>query len=491
MGCNLLQILVLLILSLVVLPNSELAIAGENLTGNLKYLITTLTSPEYNGRDVPGPGGEKTARFLTDWLTDGVTEGQVVSTQIVPLQQSSLFTANSLMSLNSSENMLLSKWGDKFYFFPRKTANINISAEAVFCGYGISIPEDNRNDYPETVRGKIAIVFAGSDLPPAKAGMRANAAFKAAAAERAGALALVVVYADSIWPPADLAQKIAEAQIPVIDLPESRAEFPVAYFSMPGANANDVKSLTKSNIRVSFNPPVATPSENIYVMQAGKKDEWIVVGAHFDHLGEGFPGADDNASGVAGLLSLTERYGLRANLTRGIIFVLFTAEEDGLLGSSWFADHPPVAKEKIVAMINLDMIGRDGFESMRDAANPNAEPEQGFAAAYFSGGSPALQDVIRAATSTSELSVKIKPVNTFRHFGDAAPFHTMQIPTMHIFSGFHSDYHAITDIPEKIDYAKLGRMIDFTDRLIVNLVEIPERPQFDPTIKVEGGGMGY
>jgi len=363
--------------------------------------------------------------------------------------------------------------------------------DGLFCGFGITVPEENRNDFPVEVKGKIAIVKAGSDLPPGKAGMRGNAAFKAAAAERAGAKALVVVYTDPAWPPVELAEKIAAAKNPIIDLPNSSAEFLVAHIHTPGWSDSSLATLTRCNFRIPFSQPVSVPSENIVASRRGTLDEWIVVGAHYDHLGDGFPGADDNASGVAGLLCLTERYGFRDSLRRGIIFVWFTAEEDGLMGSSWYARNLPVPKEKIVAMINLDMIGRDGFGSMRESSVPGATPQPGYAAVMFSGGSPSLRDLIRAATDQTDLTVNIHPVNSFRYFGDASPFHTERIPTMHIFGGFHTDYHTKNDTPDKINFPKMRKMVDLIDKILINLIEVPDKPSFDPTIKVEGGGMGY
>ncbi len=480
----------LILVSLVcILPAS--LIASDNHIDQLKSIITTLTSPHFAGRNVPGAGGEATADFISQWLTEREEHGQELSTQLVPLQQASMFAGNSLISLSSAQNMLLSKWGDQFYIFPRKIRQIDLSSELLFCGYGISMPEDKRNDYPAEVRGKVAIVLARSDLTVGKVGMRANAAFKSAAAERAGALALVVVYTDTLWPPPELSEKIADSKRPVIDIADSEPEFPVAHFHMPGATQEDIKTLTRVNLRVSLNRPTESPARNIIVKQSGLIDEWIVVGAHYDHLGEGFPGADDNASGVAGILTLSERFGNKKALNRGILFVWFTAEEDGLLGSNWFVRNPPVDKEKIVTMINLDMIGREGFHSMRDVSNPDALPEKGYAATYFSAASPALQDVLRAAASTVPLAVNIQPVNSFRHFGDSAPFHNAQIPTMHIFSGFHEDYNSATDTPDKISYEKLGQMIDLTEKILSNLVEIPVRPAFDPSIKVENSGLGY
>lgn len=452
--------------------------------------IAILTSPEFDGRDAPGSTADKTADWIVEQLA-GLAGDCKIDTQTVPLQSATLASQFSLLSLSSSTKMFLAKWGDRFYIFPRKLHSVDLNVNVQFCGYGLSLPDSQRNDYPEVVRGKAALVLAGSDIP---AGMRASAAFKAAAAERAGVTALIVVYNDSLWPPEELDAKIRAAGNPIIDFPESKKEIPVAYIYMPGITDEEIGTYTDLKLRVNFNRPKETPSRNVLMTRPGKLDEWIVVGAHYDHLGKGFPGADDNASGVVGLLELARRFAGKDDLNRGIIFVWFTAEEDGLLGSQWFAGHLPVEREKIVSMINLDMIGRNGYPSMREAAHrkkPSEEPQREYAAAYFSAGSPELRDIIRPASDNSSLEVSFQPVNSFRHFGDAAPFHEAQIPTLHVFSGFHSDYHKPTDTPDKIDFDKLEDMIGFSGDLINNLLNTPVRPIFDPSIKVESTGMGY
>ncbi len=459
----------------------------------LKGSIDFLTSSELAGRDAPGPNADTTARWIELKLKEFDLLPAFEGThflQSVPLQQANLNARRTLISISGSKEIFLSNYGEEFYIFPRLLSPTDLATDVIYCGFGLSIP-NGRNDYPVEVNGKTALVKAGSDLPPAQAGMRANAAFKAAAAERAGATGLVVVYSDSIWPPPDLSAKIVAGAKPLIDLPGEKSEFPIAYIHLPGISDLDLGTYSKMNLRTTFTNPVENPSANVAAKFPGLRDEWVIVGAHYDHLGEGFQGADDNASGTSGLLELAEQWSQKSQQLRGVIFVWFTAEEDGLLGSQWFVDHLPVEREKVIAMINLDMIGRDGFASMRDAMKPDAKPDSSFAAAYFSGSSPALQNVIRAATAGSELGVLVEPVNSFRHFGDAGPFHAAKIPTMHIFSGFHADYHTTTDTPEKIDYNKLERMIDLTGRILENLIEAPDRPGFDPSIKVEGGGMGY
>jgi hypothetical protein len=495
--------------------------AQENSEASIRASIDFLTSDVLAGRDAPGSG----AKAAAVWIADAFQEVRLAAPyparvpktgffQTVPLIASSLDTVATKLTLYSGDRSLETSWGDGIYYFPKRIGGGFDSLETVYCGYGLEIPEQGRFDYTEAVKGKAAVVLAGSDAAGESVAMRSQAAFKAAAAERAGAAMLVILYPNLGTRPLEtsLKEKIGAARNPLIDLDLVHREFPIIYcdaFSLmkeltPGSEPRDsawlrnaVPELTgwlkgeDSGLRAlrfeyGFGRRANESALNVVGMSRGKTDEWVIVGAHYDHLGTGYPGADDNASGVAGLVELARRWYLKPEAGRGVIFVAFTCEEDGLLGSEWFQKQMPVSAAKVVAMVNLDMIGREGFGSMRDAMNPKATPVGGFAAAYFSAASPPMRDLIRAAADGIDLYVEIRPVNNFRHFGDAAPFHNAGLPTVHIFSGFHSDYHAKSDTPDKIDYIKLGRMIDLTEKLVTGLCQTNTRPTFDPTIRVEG-----
>ena len=506
----------------------------SDLTARLKTQMGYLTSPEAGGRDAPGPNGDKVAQWVADrFREDGLLPAIIPMNY--PIRQSSYFDSVQVISAQldpeftklwlyeKCENFVVTAekypdetemrmmdrdyetylvgvdqkfvFGKDLYTFPRRINYFDrVEEKWVDCGYGLSLPEAGRNDYPADVLGKIAVVRPGSDLPADKVGMRSGAAFKAAAAERAGATALIVCYPDTaLWPPKELAGKIADLEKPLIDIPYSSSEFPIFYVRLaPGKNIATTFSDLFIRMKLGYQNRFEKSAINVVGMIPGSTDEWVIVGAHYDHLGEGFPGADDNASGTVGLLELARKWGRSGEVPkRGIIFVSFTCEEDGLLGSQWFAQHLPFPLEKVVAMINLDMIGRDGFGSFRESMKPGATPTKGYAAAYFSAPSPALKDILRAASDGVDLQTTVQPINSFRHFGDGAPFHEAGIPTVHIFSGFHADYHQQSDTPDKIDYVKLAKMIQLTDRSLRGLVEMGTRPGFDPTIKVESGGMGY
>ncbi|NQU06679.1 MAG: M20/M25/M40 family metallo-hydrolase, partial [Calditrichaeota bacterium] len=291
------------------------------------------------------------------------------------------------------------------------------------------------------------------------------------------------------WFPDDLKRKINAVNQPLIDLPSSEAGFPVIY-THKSLLPQDMQSI---QFEMAFDNIDTVHGYNVVGRLEGNIREYVVIGAHYDHLGvvknsgngDYYAGADDNASGVAGLLEICRRWAGRDRNGRGLIAVSFTAEEDGMLGSRWFVDHLPVPRESIVAMINMDEIGRRGFASMRDVHRQDAPADAKYTVAYYSGASLQLEELIESAARGIDLNVSANPVNSFSHFGDAGAFHEAQIPTVNIFSGFHSDYHKPSDTPDKLDYVKMAEIIKFVDALLIELSMSHERIRFDPRIKVE------
>jgi hypothetical protein len=331
------------------------------------------------------------------------------------------------------------------------------------------------------------------------------------------------------WIPTGYAGKVDDTHKRLVDMPGSKPDLPVVILNcikfeqdllgkefktalndngkagLLKVFKNDAgeKSLLRIRIRIAFKEIKKDHGYNVCGKLPGKTGELILLGSHYDHLGlassnaetEGqisyYPGADDNASGTAGVLELARLWLQRAQATRSVLFTSFTAEEDGLLGSQYMSTHLPIPKDSLIAMINLDMIGRDGFASMGEANKPGAKPTLDYAATFFSAPSPKLKDILRAASDSVPLKVDVRPVNSFQRFGDSGSFHKVGIPTIHIFSGFHSDYHEVTDTVDKLDWSKITRMTEMIDHIMLNLSETPGRIGFDPSIRVEGGGMPY
>ena len=204
-------------------------------------------------------------------------------------------------------------------------------------------------------------------------------------------------------------------------------------------------------------------ARNVLALSPGTSGEMITIGAHFDHLGWGgegslapgvhaiHNGADDNASGTAMVLELAEIWG--ANLggplprERGVLFCFWSAEERGLLGSDYWVENPTIPLERVLANINLDMVGRVGESKITVGS---ASTGDCFA--------PALE-AMQTYYATSEIDFKLNVMSGSLPGGggsDHMSFHKKSIPAIFFFSGLHSDYHKPSDDAEKLAYREMA-----------------------------------
>jgi len=211
------------------------------------------------------------------------------------------------------------------------------------------------------------------------------------------------------------------------------------------------------------------------------RGEYVLVTAHMDHLGVGVPldgdsiynGADDNASGTAAVLEVAEAIAaLEKAPRRSIIFATLSGEERGLLGSAWFVEHPPVSLERIVANVNIDMIGRNWEDTISVIGKP-----------YSSLG--ALVDSVAAAHPELGLAVvgDLWPAEGFFFRSDHFNFARKGIPAIFFFNGVHEDYHQPSDEAEKIKFAKAARVASLIYELTLALANAEEPPRWDPRIR--------
>jgi hypothetical protein len=290
------------------------------------------------------------------------------------------------------------------------SANASVeNAPVVLVGYGITAADQNYDDYKGLdVKGKIAIAFEGTpdgDNPHGRFTRAGELRFKAAAAHAAGAKALVIIAGEEKFKDDRLTSLKydnagGDAGLPVIVISrQAAAKLPeiggVAQLAEAEKGARDgssrpaqpptkpdgnfiVDPIPRVDAAFSITTDVVrknAPASNVVGVLEGSdqklKSEVIVIGAHYDHLGRGgegslaaregeiHHGADDNASGTAGLLELARLFSNeRARVRRTLVFIAFSGEEEGLIGSSFYVQNPVRPLEQTVAMINMDMIGR-------------------------------------------------------------------------------------------------------------------------------------
>ncbi|MGE5480758.1 MAG: M20/M25/M40 family metallo-hydrolase [Chloroflexota bacterium] len=202
-------------------------------------------------------------------------------------------------------------------------------------------------------------------------------------------------------------------------------------------------------------------------------DEYVVIGGHYDHLGWGASsslyrgpgkkihnGADDNASGVAVVLELAKR--LSANPPRrSVVFVAFSGEEMGVLGSHYFANNSPMPIEKTIAMINLDMVGRMKENKLN---------------VFGSGSSPEFPALIDSLAALDSMAVT-KAADAYGP-SDHASFYSKNVPVLFLFTGVHGDYHTPNDDWDKINYVGMGHVADYAELFARHLANATEKPAF-------------
>jgi hypothetical protein len=206
-------------------------------------------------------------------------------------------------------------------------------------------------------------------------------------------------------------------------------------------------------------------------------DETIVIGAHYDHLGRGgmfsgslaflsrdiHNGADDNASGTAMVLEMARRLAQRPDpLPRRVVFIAFTGEERGLLGSQHYVEQPVVPLKNTVMMVNFDMVGR---------LNDKDELTM-----YGTGTSPGIEGLVDALAKTE--GFKLKKIAEGLGPSDQQSFYLKDIPVLFAFTGTHSDYHRPSDDTERINFEGMGRIADLSELLLLDIARRPQRPDF-------------
>jgi Peptidase family M28 len=203
------------------------------------------------------------------------------------------------------------------------------------------------------------------------------------------------------------------------------------------------------------------------------KDEWVLLSAHFDHLGKDgdrlYPGADDNASGVAMLLEVAERFALQKKKPRRtVVFVAFDLEEAALQGSTHFATRPPRDFKKLKAFLTADMIGRSMANLMDE-----------YVFCLGSETAPGLRKLVEEVQPGGGLKVGRLGADLVGTRSDYGPFRDRHVPFLFFSTGQHADYHRTTDLPDKIDYQKLRLISLWISDLTFRLADDADAPVWD------------
>ena len=456
-----------LVLVLVLIISGSAQSQQYNQTDSLKKHIYYLASDELSGRKPGTPGIEKAATYIVS---------QFKNIGIKPFAGSYLQPFKLLMGATLNENNTLSlndkslKLGSDFV-----PSDISGSGKAVgpvvFIGYGLD-KNFGKTSYEDIdVKGKWVIVIRGS-IDPADKSARALLTgdySKAITAVDKGAIGILFVNPswnrdEKIDIKASYNRSMGNVNIPVILVSSKLA------LKMINKPADYLDTFPVDNEPASFKTDAVVSGEtsfqllyqntnNIIGYLEGSdpklKNEYIVIGGHYDHLGMGgassrkpdtiaiHHGADDNASGTAGVIELARRIKADSNsFGRSFIFIAFSAEELGLLGSEYFVANPSVPIASLKGMINLDMIGR--LNNVLTIEGTGSSVESDSILTILEKGRPFK--ITRAAGATGG--------------SDHTSFYNKGVPVFFFFSGMHIDYHTPSDMADKINYKGESDILD-------------------------------
>lgn len=392
-------------------------------------------------------------------------------------------------------------------------------ADLIFVGYGIDAPDLNYSDYKDIdVEGKVVVMIRRepqqddetSVFDGKRTSQHSFIRTKIDAAKKAKVAGIVMVNdphsthekADELTRPTGFGSQGAD--IPFFHMTKESLNELLANHPVKAGNKelvtvkeiadhidSDLKPLSQSlSISAELSSKfveVSTEVSNIVGILEGEgplAEETIVVGAHYDHLGMGpfgsrrpneravHNGADDNATGTAAVMELARRLS-GSQLKRRIVFIGFTAEERGILGSNYYLENPVIPLDQTVAMINFDMIGMYGKQGITlGGANTAKE----------------FPDVLADASEGGDFNIKqSQSVGGSDHAG----FYRKGIPIMFFHTGLTDLYHTPDDDFETIDVEGAATTIDLAERVIRQIADLPERPTFTQATPRRRGGMVY
>lgn len=507
---------------------------------DLRRHVAALTSEEMAGRGVGTIGNQLATEYVADVYQDlGLAPAGEDGTF---LRQFGLVTPtlgdDNAFRVTDESGSDLGILGTDFH--PERYSGSGRGVgPIVFAGFGIVAPSLDHDDYRDVdVTGRVVVVLdhepseydADSRFDGVARSEHARAVRKTLEAQRHGAVGVVVVNdvhnhsgatiresMNRTWPTSPRAPVYGlsawtdQVRIPVVRVSGGLARRLLGLTtdqSLEDATraaeaAGGIRPLTQPAIAVEIVTDVvkdATPQQNVVGFIEGTdpslRNEWILVCAHLDHEGitaRGvFPGADDNASGVAGLLEVAEAFATAAAAglppRRSVLFAAWNAEERGLLGAWAYTETPVAPLAQTVAVLNMDMIGRHeevpergggrfrGLSPQTASSNENALNLLGYS--Y----SPDLQLVAESSGRLSRTGLDLR----FRYDDNASdllrrsdhwPFLFRGVPALFIHTGLHPDYHTERDTPDLLDYDKMGRIARLVHQMTWSLANAETRPR--------------
>jgi aminopeptidase YwaD len=534
--------LLIIVSSALTLALAQQPAARTSSADRLRRTVTYLASDMLEGRRTGTPGANDAAHYISGefsllGLRPGMqmagparTRGEVRARFLQPFPYVStavIGKGNQFLLNGHPIDGVAVKTGEDWMPLGF-SSNASMKAVGVtFVGYGISSSELKYDDYSiSNTKDRVAIAFAGTpdgDNPHGQFTQAGQIRFKAAAARAVGARALLIITneekladdrlsnlsydnaGEAGIPVAVISRKLAQQLLPAGNLTEYQSVADIRVVKSSAADAMQTPGTPRglqlrtnvSSLSIDLTTDVVrreTPSFNVVGILPGSdpklKNEAVVIGAHYDHLGRGGAGslapregnvhygADDNASGVAGLIELARMFSTqRPKPRRTIVFIAFSGEEEGLIGSNYYVNHPVVPLANTVAMINLDMVGRlkddklviggIGTSSEWRALVNDQNVAADLKTAHVTTGSPSSARPFALTLNEDGYGPS-----------DHSSFYAKQIPVLFFWTGTHNDYHKPSDTAEKINYEGEARIVSFVANIVRQLDKNDKRPTY-------------
>jgi aminopeptidase YwaD len=462
----------------------------------IKADVTRLASPAWEGRRAGTRGADAAADWIgAEFQRIGLKPGAADGSYF----QSFTFVDGVVVGPDNRLALALeppTRWRMDEDFRPLAfSAAGRVSGDVVFAGYGIVAPDLGYDDFAGLdVKDKVVLVLRygpDGDDPHSKWSAFMPLRLKVSNARDRGARAVLVATGPR---PAGAKDELvalrgdaalADAGIPAFSVRRAVAE---ALMSGSGTTLEEAQKTIDEGGKPASRAlrwpvdgmadvaPKRSATRNVIGLLPGAAgtQETIVIGAHYDHLGLGgmsasldpspegkvHAGADDNASGVSGLLELARRLSTQPR-RRAILFAAFGAEEEGTLGSSHFVKEPPVPLTSVVAMLNMDMVGRLREDTL---------------AVHGTGTSTLWPGLMEKANAG--VGLKLKHSEGGYGPSDHSPFYAAGRPVLFFFTGAHEDYHKSSDTADRVNAEGIARVADLAEGIVSRLAASEEPVPF-------------
>ena len=466
--------------------------AAETITaGDVARHIGIIADDSMLGRDTPSRGLDLTARYVADQfrrfgLRPGGDGGGWF--QRYPITRRRFAPAASRVVLSSRGSEAIARFDRTARYVQGSVPAAPLAGPAVLVG-GTLEPDDVSR---MALRGRIVIYVPGAGALPSKRATRVTRALRLAAPKAVllisdlepGTFASRIPRVMPARMTVDLRLasppflELSEAAVtPVlhtagVDLEATRADTAAVFRELPALRARlELKDSVLASLTAPNTVGILEGSDPVL------RREYLVFSAHMDHIGvtPGLPdsvnnGADDDGSGTTGVIELAEAFSRPgARPRRSIIFLTVSGEEKGLWGSRYFSEHPPVPVDRIVADINIDMIGRNWADTIVAIGKEHSDL------------GATLERVNRAHPELGMTAIDDRwPEERFYFRSDHYNFARKGVPILFFFNGVHPDYHQPSDSPDKIDAEKESRILRLLYFLGRQVGDADARPKWNP-----------